>query len=231
MDKFYLNLKWHLFFPILFVFVGNNGFSQLNATKIQADTFIVSPGPPLDTLSNFKLKNENASIAKKWLRAEAFIGGLELSAMGTLMLMPPTVTKWEPDFIKDASTNLKRAFTRPPVWDSDDFALNYIAHPYTGAIYYNGLRSQGATKWQSFVFSAAQSTFWEYVIEGVAERPSIQDLIVTPVTGYFVGEIIHKATINMRRKGFNFLEKVVVLILNPMYVANNGYRNTRTLAR
>ena len=169
------------------------------------------------------LRNEYNSFWKKAGRGELLIGGIEVIGMVTLMLMPKEVTKWEPDWIKAAKENLIRAFSTPPVWDKDDWILNYVGHPIVGTYYYNAVRSQNATRWQSFLFATVQSCIWEYVIEGVAERPSIQDLFVTPVAGALLGEPIHLATMGMRKNGFSFFEKVFVLIFNPMFVINNGF--------
>ena len=169
------------------------------------------------------LRNQYSSFWKKAGRGELLIGGIEVIGMVTLMLMPKEVTKWEPGWIKSAEKNLIRAFSTPPVWDKDDWALNYIGHPIAGSYYYNAVRSQNATPWQSFLFATVQSCIWEYVIEGVAERPSIQDLIVTPIFGALLGEPIHLATMSMRKNGFGFFEKVFVLVFNPVFVINNGF--------
>lgn len=169
------------------------------------------------------LRNEHAGIWKKIGRAEIFIGGVELLGMAVLICLPKEVTKWSHDWAQDAWRNMKRSFTTLPVWDKDDWALNYIGHPIAGSYYYNALRSQNASRFHSFLFATAQSFIWEYFIEGMAEKPSVQDLIVTPVAGYVLGETTHQLTMNMRRNGFNFFEKVFVLLFNPMYVINNGF--------
>ena len=169
------------------------------------------------------LRNEHAGIWKKVGRAELYIGGVEVIGMVTLILLPKEITKWPDDWAQDAWRNLKRAFTTTPVWDKDDWALNYIGHPIAGSYYYNALRSQNASRFHSFLFSTAQSFIWEYIIEGVAEKPSTQDLIVTPIAGAILGESTHRLTMNMRRNGFNFFEKVFVVLFNPMFVLNNGF--------
>jgi hypothetical protein len=169
------------------------------------------------------LRNQNASVWKKVGRGALLIGGAELLGMGILMLMPKEVTKWPEDWVADAGRNIKRAFTTAPVMDKDDWQMNYVGHPLAGALYYNTLRSQNATWFQSFLFSAGQSFIWEYVIEGIAEPPSIQDLIITPISGTILGEACHQLTMSMRKNGFSFVEKVVTLILNPMFVVNNGF--------
>jgi len=169
------------------------------------------------------LRNEHAGIWKKIGRAELFIGGIELVGMTVLILLPKEVTKWSDDWAKDAMRNLKRSFSSTPVWDHDDWQLNYIGHPIAGSYYYNALRSQNASRFHSFLFSTAQSFIWEYIIEGVAEPPSVQDLFITPVVGSMLGEATHLLTMSMRKNGFNFFEKVFVILFNPMFAINNGF--------
>jgi hypothetical protein len=177
----------------------------------------------IESANDKLLRNEKASVWKKVGRAELFIGGIELAGMGILILMPKEITKWEDTWMQDAWKNLKRSFTQPPVMDKDDWAINYIGHPVAGSYYYNALRSQQASWFHSFLFSTAQSCIWEFMIEGVAERPSIQDLIITPITGSLLGEGTHQLTMRMRRNGFSFMEKVFVIVFNPMFAINNGF--------
>lgn len=170
------------------------------------------------------LRNEDRTFGRKAARGQLLIGGVEAIGMLVLVLMPKEVTKWEDDWMQDAGRNLSRAFTSPPVYDKDDWAINYIGHPVAGSYYYNAVRSQRASWWQSLLFATAQSFIWEYVIEGVAEQPSIQDLWITPIGGIALGEPIHQATLAMRKNGYTLFEKIVVFILNPMFVLNNGYK-------
>ncbi len=79
-----------------------------------------------------------------------------------------------------------------PVWDSDNFYINYLGHPFSGAWYYTMARNDGIDVYGSFLYSAFVSTFiWEYGYEAFAEIPSIQDLISTPVIGSFMGEYMY----------------------------------------
>ena len=169
------------------------------------------------------LRNEDVGIWKKVGRAELFIGGAELFGITVLMLSPKEVTGWSTNWTQEAWRNVKRSISAPPVWDDDDWQLNYIGHPVAGSYYYNSLRSQNASIFHSFLFATAQSFIWEYFIEATAEKPSIQDLIVTPIVGSILGESTHRLTMNMRRNGFNFFEKVFVIIFNPSFVFNNGF--------
>ncbi len=150
-------------------------------------------------------------------------GGVGLGMMLTLMAAPRSVTKWQGDYIQDAFSNLERAYTAPPVWDNDIWQLNYAGHPYAGGLYYNTIRAHGGTPFQSLLFSVFISTTWEYVLEATAEQPSIQDLFVTPLAGSAIGELSHQATLKMQKNGYNFIEKVVVTLINPLYIVINGF--------
>ena len=72
------------------------------------------------------------------------------------------------------------------VVDNDQFSVNQFLHPYSGSIYYGFARSAGLTFWESFLYSAAGSFLWE--IGGETTPPSINDMIMTPIGGTFLGE-------------------------------------------
>jgi hypothetical protein len=188
-------------------------------------TSVVSlPESSLSMQSNIPLlRNEHSGIWKKVGRAELFIGGAELIGATVLILTPNEVTKWSPDWEQDAWRHMKRSLSKLPVWDDDRWQINFIGHPVAGSFYYNSLRSQHASKFHSFLFATAQSFIWEYIIEATSEKPSTQDLIITPIVGSILGESINLLTMNMRRNGFNFFEKIFVLIFNPPFVFNNGF--------
>jgi hypothetical protein len=117
--------------------------------------------------------------------------GSTIIAFGVLWLMPESVTGWDKESMKDGGfwkrwrDNVKNG----PVWDHDGFLLNWIMHPYMGGIYYMTARGSGFKRWESFTYSVIMSTFfWEYGVEAFAEKPSWQDLIITPTLGSVIGE-------------------------------------------
>jgi len=117
--------------------------------------------------------------------------GATVVAFGVLWVMPESVTNWDKEAMKEKGIlwKWKENVKAGPVWDEDDWVLNWITHPYCGGVYYMTARSSGFTVLESFGYSAIMSTFfWEYGIEAFAEIPSIQDLIITPVVGSAVGE-------------------------------------------
>ncbi|WP_348797294.1 DUF3943 domain-containing protein [Flavobacterium adhaerens] len=124
------------------------------------------------------------------LGSSMYLGAAVIS-FGILWALPESVSNWDKEEIKEKGIlwKWKENVKAGPVWDDDDWVLNYITHPYSGGVYYMTARSSGFTILESFGYSAIMSTFfWEYGIEAFAEVPSIQDLIITPVLGSVVGE-------------------------------------------
>lgn len=123
------------------------------------------------------------------------LGVMGVGMMGIIWSLPESISKWDKSkgFVALASKyddNIKKG----PVVDKDDWVVNYIGHPVSGAAYYTMVRHQGFSRMESFAFSVAMSTFfWEYGLEAFAEVPSIQDLIITPVIGSLMGEVFYMA--------------------------------------
>lgn len=149
---------------------------------------------------------------------------MEVFTSTIMILLPKSITNWKENYWLYFGQNFKRAYTIPPIWDKDPWPVNYIGHPLQGAIFFNSLRSQGCSFLASAGFNVFHTLLWEYGSEAVMERPSIQDLITTPVTGIALGELFHFLTKKMRRGGFTTGEKILVTLINPCYVINNGYR-------
>jgi len=200
-------------------------------SDIKKDTLLENKSMTLE-LSAFNQNystnsNEYQTVRKKFWPAM----GTSLiynSSMGFfLLLMPDEITNWHKQDkfkLNVMMSQYKSSFTKPPVIDPDFWYINYLGHPYQGSFYFNSIRSRGGTFWQSALFNLGQSTFWEYVWEGGLEQPSIQDLIVTPIFGSLVGELAHRATIEMGKNGFKWYEKISVCLINPSYVLNNGFK-------
>jgi hypothetical protein len=77
-----------------------------------------------------------------------------------------------------------------PQWDEDHWYVNYLGHPYFGAIAYVRARERRFGAFGGFGYAALLSTLYEYGIEALFERPSYQDLIVTPVGGLLLGALL-----------------------------------------
>lgn len=164
--------------------------------------------------------------ANKFKRASVQVIGYNITMGAFLFIAPESLTKWGKEdklSIKSILNQYNETFTKAPVVDKDNWYVNYIGHPYQGSFYYNSLRTQDVSFWNSSFFCLANSFLWEYLWEGGFENPSIQDLIVTPVIGVFLGELIHRSTIYMSKNGFLWYEAVLVTVLNPAYVINNRF--------
>lgn len=125
-----------------------------------------------------------------------------------------------------------------PVWDKDNFVFDYVLHPYAGAAYYMGARSNGFNMWGSFLYSFCISTFfWEYGFEAFNEIPSVQDLIITPVVGTVLGEGFylvkrHIVSNGYRLWGSKVLGYAVAFLVDPLNEVTGYFRgDQRKLAR
>lgn len=107
-------------------------------------------------------------------------------------------------------------------WDNDKFGVNFIGHPYSGSYYFNVARSNGYNFWQSFPFAVEGSLIWEYFGENT--RPSINDIINTPVSGAFLGEIMYRVSSNIlddrTRGGQRFFRELLAAIIDPPRALN-----------
>ena len=122
-------------------------------------------------------------------RDTAFFLGYEAAVAGVLYLLPESVTKWTPEQRK---TSMSRWWenVQHPQWDEDNWYVNYLGHPYFGAIAYVRARERRFGAFGGFWYAALLSTLYEFGIEALFERPSYQDLLVTPVGGLLLGALL-----------------------------------------
>ena len=102
-------------------------------------------------------------------------------------------------------------------WDTDRFGVNFIGHPYSGNLSFNTARSTGYNFWQSAPFAIGGSLMWEYFGENTL--PSYNDIINTPISGIFLGELSYRISSNIlddRTMGMErVLREVASGIINP----------------
>lgn len=107
-------------------------------------------------------------------------------------------------------------------WDNDRFGINFIGHPHSGNNYFNVARSNGYSFWESYPFAIAGSFMWEYFGENT--RPSKNDLINTPVSGAFLGEVLYRISSNIlddrKRGGERVFREIAAGIVNPTRALN-----------
>jgi hypothetical protein len=169
----------------------------------------IGPPPPKHTFKTF-----------------AGLTAMSLIGIGVYALGPSSFTgasKEGEDVWGEARDHFKEAWKKPPVFDKDRAVVNYLGHPFFGAQFYLSQRNYGESPLYSFLFSTFTSTCFEYFIESWSERPSITDLIVTPIVGSILGEVVYQATRHMRKDGFTTGEKIILTVINPLYVMQNGY--------
>ena len=73
-------------------------------------------------------------------------------------------------------------------FDTNGFDTNFIRHPAAGTTYYWAARSNRLSILEALAAAFISSTLWEYIGE-LRERASINDILVTPLTGMVLGEL------------------------------------------
>lgn len=125
----------------------------------------------------------------------------------------------------------KRTFTLPPVWDQDSLSWNYGAHPLMGSFSYLSYRNKNAHWAEALAGAAVNSMIYEYIIAGGTQRPSFNDMIVTPVLGSLLGEGIYQAKkLMLKDHRLNGFEKIALIITDPFEVFYYGF-NFRKICR
>lgn len=148
--------------------------------------------------------------------------------VGTLLVLeclPEDATSWNRASLQQTPPLkrwFKNVFKRGPEWDHDNPIFNYVLHPYAGAAYFMAARSCGFNFYQSLLYSACISTIgWEFGIEACMERPSIQDIFVTPLVGSAIGELFYKLKRNIvahdyRLFGSPVIGNIVAFLIDPV---------------
>jgi uncharacterized protein DUF3943 len=72
-------------------------------------------------------------------------------------------------------------------FDNNGFDTNFLFHPTSGTLYYASARSNHLGPFEAFAVAFTTSFLWEFFGE-FHERPSINDIVVTPVAGMAWGE-------------------------------------------
>ena len=136
--------------------------------------------------------------------SSAFVGTLFV-----LECLPEDATSWNRAEIQQTPMFkrwFENVFKKGPRFDTDSWMFNYIAHPYAGAVYFMSARTSGFNFWQSLLYSATISTVgWEFGIEAFMERPSIQDIFITPCIGSIIGEGFYHAKRRLVKNDYHLL--------------------------
>ncbi|PLX13429.1 MAG: hypothetical protein C0598_03635 [Marinilabiliales bacterium] len=204
--------------------------SQSNFTDISDPLLINSPNfrtnLSVQSITNYKKAENENSLFTKLMVGSAFSFAYDVTIGTILYSLPCEYTNWEKN--NNFHEGPVSAFQTPPKWDSDPWYINYVGHPYQGGFYYNSVRTQGIGILGSAMFTCFQTVVWEYAIECKYETPSINDLICTPVLGSIFGEASYRLTILFKRNGFNTIEKILVIVLNPNYALQKGFSDKKS---
>jgi hypothetical protein len=126
--------------------------------------------------------------------------GWQFAIIGILYVSPESFSGWSKEQKEEKDFGAWWDHVTKPVWDSDDDFVNYVLHPYWGAAYYVRARERGYGGRSAFWYSVMLSSMYEFGVEAVFENPSIQDLVVTPLVGSWVGVRFVKARKNIRAR-------------------------------
>lgn len=172
---------------------------------------------------------------KHYVRASLEVGGV--LAVGLVDYMLSTTTRGGTTRIGDIRWGLRYDW---PVLrdkligtgldlDTNKLATNYVSHPLAGTLYYTAARSNHLSFVESSAFAVLGSTTWEYFGE-IREVASINDLIVTPVSGIAIGEPLMQLSGFFRRGKRNFATELASFIFSPMKVINELVDDAEPLA-
>lgn len=171
-------------------------FPQMNARNYVSDTTLFVPHRP-------------------WLAASE-VFGMNIFVWGFDRFV------MKEDFARINGHTIIRNFKTGPVWDTDKFSTNLVAHPYHGSLYFNAARSNGLNFWQSIPFAVGGSLMWEFFME--AEAPSINDMLATTFGGVELGEITYRLSdlfIDNRSHGIERVGREVLSgLISPMRAIN-----------
>jgi hypothetical protein len=147
--------------------------------------------------------------------------GAQIVTLSVLTQFPASSTGWG-----DGSfDNILRHDLEGPLWDGDPWYWNYVTHPLAGAEYYLLARNRGATWYGSLGYAAGMSAFWEGVTEAYYERPSGQDLLVTPLAGAIIGEVRYQVKAHLlegQGRHAPLWRVIAAVILDPVDALTGG---------
>jgi hypothetical protein len=167
---------------------------------------------------------EPSTVMRDWRglgRDTAFFVGYEAVAAGILYLLPESLTHWTAEQRRTSLQNWWEN-VRHPQWDTDHWYVNYLGHPYFGAIAYIRARERRFGALGGVGYAALLSGLYEYGIEALFERPSYQDLLVTPVGGLLLGALLFEPIReHIRRKSErHWYDHVTLALTDPLGVSN-----------
>jgi hypothetical protein len=112
--------------------------------------------------------------------------------------------------------------------DSNKFNTNYVSHPFAGTLYYSVARSNHLSFAESFLYAVLGSTTWEYFGE-IRETTSVNDLVVTPVSGAAIGEATMQMAAFFDRGEKRFSNDLLSFLFSPLKTVNEALDDAHPL--
>ena len=110
-------------------------------------------------------------------------------------------------------------------FDTNHFDTNMMTHPFAGTFYYIAARGNHLSFAESFLFTAASSTLWEYLGE-FRELVSVNDLIVTPISGVAFGESLTQLGTFFGRSRATPVNEILATVFAPSTRLNDAIDGT-----
>lgn len=211
---------------------------SIPADSIAYDTLVAVTSVPLTTDMTAPEKPVKPSIysvpysltesSHNWRHLWQNTATLAGCFVGTLLVLeclPEDATTWNRAELREVPLFRRwheHVFVKGPEWDHDRFVFNYVLHPYAGAAYYMAARSCGFNAWQSLLYGTLISNVgWEFGIEAFMERPSYQDMIITPIVGSAIGECFYRLKRNIVHNdyclfGSSVIGNIVAFFIDPV---------------
>lgn len=217
----------------------SNDSISVSAVTLSSDSITTLPRHK-GSVSPYELPYSMTGRSYDWHRLWINTATLSGAFVGTLLVLeclPEDATSWNRAELQDVPL-FKRwhnhVIKKGPEWDHDKFYFNYILHPYAGAVYFMSARSCGFNFWQSLLYcSLISNVGWEFGIEAFMERPSYQDMLITPLVGSAIGEGFYKLKRRIVCNGYqlagsSFLGNLVVFIIDPVNEVIDLFRGSKT---
>lgn len=162
---------------------------------------------------------------KHYLRAGLEVGGILAVGFVDYLLntnarggtLRPGESRW--DLRYDWPTLRGKLTGADIALDGNKLPTNYVSHPFAGTLYYTAARSNHLSFAESFMYAAAGSTTWEFFGE-IRETTSINDLVVTPVSGAAIGEATMQLAGFFQRGRKNVGNGVLSTLFSPVNAVN-----------
>jgi hypothetical protein len=147
---------------------------------------------------------------------------LQFTAIVVLYFAPEKLSNWSEEDKDNYSFSKWKENVRNPVWDDDEWWVNYILHPYWSTTYYIRARERGFKRPHSFWYTYFLSALYEYGAEALFEPVSYQDFLVTPAVGILLGEYIFSPIRERIRNKHQLYwrNKAVLFITDPLGVVS-----------